>query len=385
MSVDRLKNIPGFSIDRVAEAAGYDPEVLRLENLDTDIRPPQAALDATRAAIDDDDTNSYLPFTGQNALREAVTQHVSQLSGVDYDPYRQSAITAGGTEAMLNVLLATLNVGDEVMLTDPTYAGMINRVRLAGGIPRLAPFVHRNGQWRLDLNRLVDAVNNSTRVLFIMNPSMPSGAVLSRLEWEFIAKLCISHDCWLLYNAAMERILYDDRQYLHPASLPGMADRTITVGSVSKEYRMIGWRVGWIVGPEAIMDDINLVGIYNVVTPVGIAQAAATAALQTEDDGVVESIAEWQRRRDVIVEELAGLPLIPAVGGWSMLIDVGAMDHDSFTASDLLLVRGRIAATPMRGWGGVASDQLVRFVFSNEPIERLRGIGERVRRALGAG
>ncbi len=314
-----------------------------------------------------------------------MTQHVSQLSGVDYDPYRQSAITAGGTEAMLNVLLATLNVGDEVMLTDPTYAGMINRVRLAGGIPRLAPFVHRNGQWRLDLNRLVDAVNNSTRVLFIMNPSMPSGAVLSRLEWEFIAKLCISHDCWLLYNAAMERILYDDRQYLHPASLPGMADRTITVGSVSKEYRMIGWRVGWFVGPEAIMDDINLVGIYNVVTPVGIAQAAATAALQTEDDGVVESIAEWQRRRDVIVEELAGLPLIPAVGGWSMLIDVGAMDHDSFTASDLLLVRGRIAATPMRGWGGVASDQLVRFVFSNEPIERLRGIGERVRRALGAG
>ena len=383
MSVDRLKNIPGFSIDRVAAAAGDDPEVLRLENLDTDIRPPQAALDATRAAIDDDDTNSYLPFTGQNTLREAATQHVAQLSGVDYDPYRQSAITAGGTEGMLNVLLATLNVGDEVMLTDPTYAGMINRVRLAGGIPRLAPFVHRNGGWRLDLNRLVDAINNSTRVLFIMNPSMPSGAVLSRPEWEFIAKLCISHDCWLLYNAAMERILYDDRPYLHPASLPGMAERTITVGSVSKEYRMIGWRVGWIVGPEAIMDDINLVGIYNVVTPVGIAQAAATAALQTEDDGVVESIAEWQRRRDVIVEELAGLPLIPAVGGWSMLIDVGAMDHDSFTASDLLLERGKIAATPMMGWGGMDSDQLVRFVFSNEPVERLRGIGERVRRALG--
>ena len=383
MPVDRLKNMPGFSIDRVAAAAGDDPEVLRLENLDTDIRPPQAALDATRAAIDDDDTNSYLPFTGQNTLREAATQHVAQLSGVDYDPYRQSAITAGGTEGMLNVLLATLNVGDEVLLTDPTYAGMINRVRLAGGIPRLAPFVHRNGQWRLDLNRLVDAINNSTRVLFIMNPSMPSGAVLSRPEWEFIAKLCISHDCWLLYNAAMERILYDDRPYLHPASLPGMSERTITVGSVSKEYRMIGWRVGWIVGPEAIMDDINLVGIYNVVTPVGIAQAAATAALQTEDDGVVESIAEWQRRRDVIVEELAGLPLIPAVGGWSMLIDVGAMGHGSFTASDLLLERGKIAATPMMGWGGMDSDQLVRFVFSNEPVERLRGIGERVRRALG--
>lgn len=383
MSVDRLKNIPGFSIDRVAAAAGDDPEVLRLENLDTDLRPPQAAIEATRAAIDEDEANSYLPFTGQEALRKAVTQHVSQLSDVVYDTNRHTVITAGGTEGMFNALLATLNEGDEVVLTDPTYAGMINRVRLAGGLPRLAPFVRRGDQWRLDLNRLVDAVNNRTRVFFIMNPSMPSGAVLSRAEWDFIARLCINHDCLLLYNAAMERILYDDRPYLHPASLPGMAERTITVGSVSKEYRMIGWRVGWVVGPEPIMADIGLVGIYNVVMPVGLTQGAAAAALQTEDDGITASVAEWQRRRDVIVDELDGLPLIPAAGGWSMLLDVGAMGHDSFTASERLLKHGKIAATPMRNWGDINSDQFVRLVFSNEPVERLDGIGERVRKALG--
>jgi len=180
MTVDRLRDVPGFSIDRVAEAVGADPEVLRLENLDTDLRPPQAVLEATRTAIDDDDTNSYLPFLDHPALREAAARHVSRLSGVDYDPERQCVITAGGTAGLLNVLLAMLDRGDEVLLTDATYAGMTCRVRLAGGVPRLVPFVLRSGQWRLDLDVLADAVSERTRAVFLMNPSMPSGAVLCR-------------------------------------------------------------------------------------------------------------------------------------------------------------------------------------------------------------
>jgi aspartate/methionine/tyrosine aminotransferase len=382
MTVDRLKDVPGFSIDRVAAAAGADPDVLRLENLDTDLRPPQAALEATRAAIDEDDANSYLPFTGSAELRQVVAGHVSRLSGVPYDADRQCVITAGGTEGLLNVLLATLNPGDEVILTDPTYAGMICRVRLAGGVPRLAPFVLREGQWRLDLEAFAAAISGRTRAVFLMNPSMPSGAVLHPGEWEAIAALCVRHSLWLLYNAAMERILYDGRAHLHPASLPGMAERTLTVGSVSKEYRMIGWRVGWVVGPPEIMADVAKVGIYNVVSPVGLTQKAAAAALGTPDSDLAAAVAEWQRRRDVIVEELRGEALIRAAGGWSMLLDVGALGFDSFTASARLLQRGKIAATPMRQWGQVNGDRFVRFVFSNEPSWRLAGIGERVRIAL---
>jgi len=382
MSADRLKDVPGFSIDRVAAAAGSDPEVLRLENLDTDLRPPEAALEATRTAIDEDDANSYLPFLGSAGLRQVVAGHVSRLSGVAYDPEQQCVITAGGTEGLLNVLLATLNPGDEVLLTDPTYAGMIYRVRLAGGVPRLVSFALRAGEWRLDLDAFAEAISARTRMVFLMNPSMPSGAVLNREEWEVIAALCVRHSLWLLYNAAMERILYDGRPYLHPAGLPGMAERTLTVGSVSKEYRMIGWRVGWVVGPEAIMADVAKVGIYNVVTPVGITQGAAAAALSTSESELAAAVAEWQRRRDWIIEELRGEPLIPAAGGWSMLLDVGARGFDSFTASDRLLGRGKIAATPMRHWGCINGDQFVRFVFSNEPVSRLAGIGERVRAAL---
>jgi aspartate/methionine/tyrosine aminotransferase len=260
---------------------------------------------------------------------------------------------------------------------------MIYRVRLAAAVPRLVPFVRAAGEWRLDLDALEAAVSPRTRMLFLMNPSMPSGAVLSAAEWARIAALCTGRGLWLLYNAAMERILYDGREYVHPAALPGMAERTITVGSVSKEYRMIGWRVGWVVGPASVMPDIAKVGIYNVVTPVGIAQPAAAAALTTPDDGLADAVAEWQRRRDRVVAELEGLPLTSAAGGWSMLLDVAALHLDSSTASERLLARGRIAATPMRHWGEVNGERFVRLVFSNEPLGRLTGMGERVRRALG--
>jgi aspartate/methionine/tyrosine aminotransferase len=154
------------------------------------------------------------------------------------------------------------------------------------------------------------------------------------------------------------------------------------VGSASKELRMIGWRVGWVVAPPAIVDDIGLVGISNVVCQVGIAQEAVAAALQAGDAVVAPAVAEWERRRDVILRELAGLPVIPPHGGWSMLLDVAALGFDGVTASDRLFRLGKVAATPMINWGGEDAARYVRFVYANEPAERLAGLGERVRRAL---
>lgn len=382
MTVKRLCGIPGFSIDRVASAAGNDPEILRLENLDTDIAPPHGVIEASKYAITNDDANSYLPFTGNLTLCSAVANHLYKQTNIIYDPLKEVVITCGGTEGMFDTLLATTDPGDEVILTDPTYAGMINRVRLAGAIPKLVPFQLVDGQWRLDLDILQTRVTERTRALFIMNPSMPSGALLNMQEWQQIAKICIERDIWLIYNAAMERIIYDNRLYIHPASLPGMAKRTITVGSVSKEYRMIGWRVGWVAGPEEIIKDISLVHIYNVVTPTGLSQTAACCALQSPDSDLQAAVNEWARRRDAIVEQLAGLPVISAAGGWSMLLNVKELGFSSFEASDLLLKHGKIAATPMRDWGEKNSDQFVRLVFSNESVKRLSDIRNRVLRSL---
>lgn len=383
-TVSRLDAIEGFSIDRVARAAGSDAQILRLENLDTDIPPPRAAIEATRAAIGRDDANSYLPFLGLDDLRAAAARHVTRLSGVPHDPNTQTVITAGGTEGMLNALLALVEPGDEVVVTDPTYAGMLYRVRLAGGVPRFVPFVVRGGRWTLDLQRFRDAVSERTRVVFLMNPSIPSGAVMTRGDWAEVARVCEARGIWLLYNAAMERILYGGCDHIHPASVDGLADWTITVGSLSKEYRMIGWRVGWVAGPRRIMDQIGLVGIYNVVTPVGLSQPGAVAALTDPGGaGVAEAVAEWERRRNMVQSELAGLPFVQADGGWSLLLDVGQLGLDGAAASERLLERGRVAATPMTHWGRGNADRFVRIAFSNEPLGRLEGLGDRVRGALG--
>src|SRR5213596_3413151 len=177
MSVRRLEHIPGFSIDRVAAAAGDDPDVLRLENLDTDIPPPAEAIEATRAAIGEDEANSWLPFTGRDDLKEAVAAFIERRGGPRYDGRREIVITCGEGDAMLDALFCLTDPGDEVVLTDPTYAGMLNRVRLVGADPRLVPLVVEEGEWRLDLEALPAAVTDRTRVLFVNNASFPSGWV----------------------------------------------------------------------------------------------------------------------------------------------------------------------------------------------------------------
>jgi aspartate/methionine/tyrosine aminotransferase len=197
-----------------------------------------------------------------------------------------------------------------------------------------------------------------------------------------ISKICVERDMLLLWDTAFERLLFDGRQVLHPATLPGMADRTVTIGSASKELRMIGWRVGWIVGPEWLMADIALVGMANVVTPVGIAQKAAQAALEHSAQDIPGFVAELERRRDLCMSELKGLPVGMPAGGWSFVLHVGLLGWTGKAAAEELAKEG-VFVTPMNGWGEMHGSQYVRFVFSNEPCERLQGLGVKVRTALG--
>lgn len=145
---------------------------------------------------------------------------------------------------------------------------------------------------------------------------------------------------------------------------------------------MIGWRVGWIVGPAAIVADIARVSISNVVCQTGIAMGAVATAIEDADDGIARSVDELQARRDLLLDELADFDVIPPHGGWSFLVDVSSLGFDGPGASRRLLERGKIAATSMVNWGGTHCADYVRVVFSNEPVMRLRGIGERFRRSL---
>ena len=382
----RLDPIRGFGIDRVAAAveqpvrASSRWPVLRMENLDTDLPLPPEAVGVTARSLDTAEANSWLPFTGDMNLREAIAAFLAARTGHPYDPEREIVITCGGLEAILDTLLVTVDPGDEVIVTDPTYAGIVNRVHLAGGIPRAVPYRVVDGEWRLDRDALVDAVGERTTSMLLMSPSMPSGATLDEEDWRLVCDLCRDRDLFLVYDSAMERILFDGRPLVHPLHFEGMAERTVIAGSLSKEHRMIGWRVGWVAGPAETVEDAGWAHVYNTTAPVSIARAAAAAVLRGQQEHVAECVAELERRRDAILAALPGWPLVRPGGGWSLLLDVAELGLDAPTASRLLLEESAIAATAMVGWGGPVADRHVRFVFSAEPVERIESIPDRLAR-----
>jgi len=389
---DRVAGLTDIGVERMGAAADRlsDPRTLRLENLDTDLPPPREALLATERAIHDDDANSYLPFFGHNSLRRAATDLVTRLAGLPagaYDWRRQCFVSAGGLSGVFNALLACIDPGDEVVMTSPAYVGLINRVRLAGGVPRFVALLPDQRGWRLDLDALRAAVgrrNSRVRAFLMMSPSMPTGAVFDDAEWRAVCEACVAADAWMIYDAAMERLLFDGAAHIHPASLPGMHERTVTIGALSKEYRMIGWRVGWVVCPLALSEAIARVSLSNVVTPVGIAQPAASAAILAADDGIAACTATWQARRDLLLQELPDFALVRPHGGWSLLIDMAPRGLSGRAASQALLEHAQIATTSMENWGLPDTASYLRLVFANEPLVRLTGIVERMRSALNA-
>jgi len=385
VTVSRLAHIPGIGVNVMGDRAdaAADPTMLRMENLDTDLRPPDVALEHTRRAVDDDEANSYLPFEGHLDLRTAAAGLVSRLSGREYDPGRECVSVAGGLNGILNALLAITEPGDEVVLSDPIYAGLVNRIRLAGAVPVHVPAVPTPQGWRTDPDELAAAVGPRTAAVLLMGPSMPTGAVFDRSHLDALAGPVLEHGAWILYDAAMERIRFDDRPPVHPASHPELAERVITVGSASKELRMIGWRVGWVVAPADILGDIALVGMTNVVCQVGLAQGAVAAALTAPDaeEDVAAATRTWRDRCELVLDQLAAYPVVPPHGGWSLLVDTTQLDLAPAEASRRLFERGRVAATPMGGWGP-SGDRYLRLVFANEPVERLHDLRERFAAAL---
>jgi aspartate/methionine/tyrosine aminotransferase len=380
--VGRLDGIPGFGIDRVADAAGTDPDILRLENYDTDIPPHRDALEATRAAIGLDEANSYLPFSGLDEMKEAVAELIARRGGPQYDPYGEIVITDGEGSAALNALFVLTDPGDEVILTDPTYAGMLQRVRLVGATPKLVPLRGDKNGWRLDLDALRSAVTDRTRVLFLMNPAIPSGWVANDEEWAAITEICRDRGIPLLYWMLWEAIVFGSRPVVVPSALDGMRDLTVTAGSVSLEQRLIAWRVGWTASRADLAPALAMVHIYNAVVTSGFGQIGAAAALRVGDDDVRAAVTEWEKRHDELVRQCEGLPVVPAHGGWSALFDADDCGLDPSELSRRLLEH-KVAATPMtEAWGGPVATKHLRLVFSNEPVERLALFGERLRAAL---
>jgi aspartate/methionine/tyrosine aminotransferase len=237
--------------------------------------------------------------------------------------------------------------------------------------------------WHTDPEELAAAIGPQTAAVLLMSPAMPTGALLGPDHLDALAEPVQRHRPWIVYNAAMERIRFDGSPPVQPAAYEALHDRTITVGSAAKEQRMIGWRVGWVVGPREIVGDIALVGLTNVVTPVGIAQDAVAAVLDSPDSDadVATATRTLAERARVVLDQLSAYACVPPHGGWSLLVDTAELGPSAEWVSDRLFKLGRVAATPMTHWGPSGARYL-RLVFANEPAQRLAELGARFETAL---
>ena len=232
MSVERLEQIPGFSIDRVAAAAGDDPDVLRLENLDTDIPPPAAAVEATRAAMGRTTANSWLPFTGRDDLKRRRRGVIERRGGPRYDGPREIVITRGEGEAMLDALFCVTDPGRRGHPHRPDLRGHAQPrpPRRRGAAPRARCASSTAGGGSISTPS-APRVTDRTRVIFVNNASFPSGWVASDEEWEAIASTCRERDSGCSTGPATRACSSTAGRSVHPAALPGMRDRTVTVGA----------------------------------------------------------------------------------------------------------------------------------------------------------
>jgi aspartate/methionine/tyrosine aminotransferase len=258
---------------------------------------------------------------------------------------------------------------------------MAQRTRLAGGVQAFCDLELRDGRWALDTERLRE-VARGARAVFFASPCMPTGTVFTREETQAFADAAAENDAALIFNGHAERLAYDGREVVHPAALDGMRERTIAIGAVSKDYGMPGWRIGWAAAPRELARALEDTHIFNVIMPGGFAQAGAAAAVGGPQDWQHELRETFQRNRDALLEELEAAPGVEPVsaeGGYYFIADVSGTGLTADEFCERVLAEQDVAVTPMRGWG--ADDfglHQVRFIFTNEPEDRLREAGRRV-------
>lgn len=365
----------------MANLADLRPRSIRLENADPGLLPAPHVIEATRNAVGVQRYNSALPLHGLPELRKAISDRYYSDLGLRYDPENEIVVTSGATEAMLDAVLTLVNPGDKVLLTNPTYSGMAQRVRLAGGIQEFTN-LEEEKDWHLNETDLRRRAKGS-KMIFYMSPSMPTGTVFTEDETEIIADLAEENDAVILFNASFDKVVFDGREVINPATLPRMRERTIIAGSVSKNYNMLAWRIGWVLGPRELIKPIENVHIFNGGWVSGYSQAGATVALSGPQDWVKKGVEIYQKRRDTLLDALKGssglVPVRPE-GGYYFIANITRLGVKSPEFCEKLLQQENVATTPMVAWG---SDDFgydhVRFIFSKEPETKLKEAGKLIK------
>jgi aminotransferase len=341
----------------------------------------KAAADAIFA-----DVNQYAITWGAKPLRDALVYKTKRFLGIDIDPEREITVSCGSTEAMIDVLLAVINPGDEVVVFEPFYENYGPDAIISGATPRYVQL--RRPDWSFDEKELAAAFNNKTKAIIINTPNNPTGKVFSREELGIIANLCQKWDALAITDEIYEHIIYDGAKHISPITLDGMRERTIVVNGMSKTFSVTGWRVGYIIAPPEISGAIRKMHDFVTVGAPAPLQEAGAVALRLPDSYYSELGAHYRQRRDRVMTmlERAGLnPMLPK-GAYYIMCDIGDWGYPNDVEFSRFLVKDiGVATVPGSSFFSdpKAGKDIIRFTFCKKE-ETLRAAEERLSKLAGA-
>jgi N-succinyldiaminopimelate aminotransferase len=289
---------------------------------------------------------------------------------VQLDPDSQVLVTVGATEAIASSVLALAEPGDEVLLVEPYYDSYAASVALAGATRRTVPLRRDHGRFRLDVAELRAAVGPRTRLLLLNTPHNPTGSVLTDEELRAVAELCVERDLLVVSDEVYEHLTFDDVRHTPISTLPGMAERTVTISSAGKSFSCTGWKTGWVTGPAELVRAVQTVKQFLTFTAHGAAQHAVAYALDNEMAWVRELAASLARKRDLLSKGLSatGLEVLRPQGTYFVQADVARLGWSSGTDFARALPEGAgVVCIPTEVFcDSDASQTLVRFAFCKQ-------------------
>jgi aspartate/methionine/tyrosine aminotransferase len=362
---------------RKLEAQGRN--IVHLEIGEPDFPTPPNIVEAAQKALKDGYTH-YTPAGGLMPARQAVADWVRRLYEVEVKP-EQVTMVPGSKNVLLFTMLALIDKGDEVIVPDPGYPIYASVATLAGGTSVPIPLRERN-QFRLDIEELKQKITPRTKLLVINSPQNPTGGVLSTRDLEQIAELAMQHDFYVLSDEVYGQITYDG----HHASImtvPGMLDRTIYSDGLSKAYAMCGWRLGFAVSPLPLAQKMETLMINSSSCAAAFTQMAAIEALSPRSDGAVQAmVAEFKRRRDVVVNQLNALPGVSChrpLGAFYVFPNITQTGQNERELADRMLNEGGVALLAGTSFGAAGKGYL-RLSYANsveqieEGVKRMKGV-----------
>ncbi|HET8569750.1 MAG TPA: aminotransferase class I/II-fold pyridoxal phosphate-dependent enzyme, partial [Candidatus Limnocylindria bacterium] len=349
---------------------------------------PEVVKEAAKRAIDAD-VNQYAITWGAPSLRRALARTYGELYGMAVDPETMLTVTCGATEAMVSTLLALVDPGDEVVVLEPFYENYGPDTAICGATPVYVPI--RPPTLRFDADELRAAFSARTKAIVVNTPNNPTGRVLTREELAVIAELCVEHDAVCITDEIYEHIRYEG-EHVPIATLPGMAERTVTISGASKTFSVTGWRVGWIVAPPDLTGGIRKVHDFVTVgAPAPLQEAVAVGLTELGRPYYERLSAEYRHRRDLLVPALerAGFRPRAPEGAYYVLCDIsgfGSGDDDAFAR--WLVREVGVAGVPGSSFFSrrELGRDLIRFTFCKtdevllEAAERLALVRERASR-----